>query len=142
MEINNWELAARSYRNYCSYEMDNFEAWNNLANCYVKLGEKERAWRVLQESVRCDFENWKVWDNLMLISLDIGAFNDVIRSYNRILDIKQTHVDNQVISLITRAVLENMEDVEGVGAARHKMHLQKLLARLTMAMPKVKNIYF
>ena len=142
MEINNWELAARSYRNYCSYEMDNFEAWNNLANCYVKLGEKERAWRVLQESVRCDFENWKVWDNLMLISLDIGAFNDVIRSYNRILDIKQIHVDNQVISLITRAVLENMEDVEGVGAARLKMHLQKLLARLTMAMPKVIYICF
>ena len=52
-------------------EMDNFEAWNNLANCYVKLGQKERAWRVLQESVRCDFENWKVWDNLMVISVSI-----------------------------------------------------------------------
>lgn len=69
METENWELAAKSYRNYCrcavqiqvykanylqyfSYEMDNFEAWNNLANCYVKLGQKERAWRVLQEAVR------------------------------------------------------------------------------------------
>ena len=71
MDLNNWELAAQSYRSYCSMEMDNFEAWNNLANCYVKLGQKERAWRVLQESVRCDFENWKVWDNLMVISVSI-----------------------------------------------------------------------
>ena len=69
MDLDNWELAAQSYRSYCSMEMDNFEAWNNLANCYVKLGQKERAWRVLQESVRCDFENWKVWDNLMVISV-------------------------------------------------------------------------
>merc|ERR1719450_932986 len=136
MEIENWDLAAKSYRNYCSFEMDNFEAWNNLANCYVKLGQKERAWRVLQEAVRCDFDNWKVWDNLMVISLDIGAFNDVIRSYNRILDIKQVHIDNQVLNIIGKAVLDNMTDIEGNLAGKLKDKLQKLLARVTLAMPK------
>ena len=136
MEVENWELAAKSYRNYCSFEMDNFEAWNNLANCYVKLGQKERAWRVLQEAVRCDFDNWKVWDNLMVISVDIGAFNDVIRSYNRILDIKQTHIDNQVLRIIARAILENINDIEGNEAGKLKDKFQKLLARLTLGMPK------
>ena len=137
METENWELAAKSYRNYCSYEMDNFEAWNNLANCYVKLGEKERAWRVLQEAVRCDFDNWKVWDNLMVISVDIGAFNDAIRSYTRILDIKQTHVDNQVLNILGRAILENITDIEGNEAGKLKDKFQKFLARLTVAMSKV-----
>ena len=136
MEIENWDMAAKSYRNYCSFEMDNFEAWNNLANCYIKLGQKERAWRVLQEAVRCDFDNWKVWDNLMVISLDIGAFNEVIRSYNRILDIKQVHIDNQVLNIIAKAVLDNMTDVEGNPAGKLKDKLQKFLARLTLAMPK------
>jgi len=136
MDLENWELAAKSYRSYCTMEMDNFEAWNNLANCYVKLGQKERAWRVLQESVRCDFENWKVWDNLMVISVDIGAFNDVLRSYTRILDIKQSHADDQVLKILAKAVLEDIPDVEGVGAARLKDKVQKLLARLTVAMPK------
>ena len=116
--------------------MDNFEAWNNLANCYIKLGQKERAWRVLQEAVRCDFDNWKVWDNLMVISLDIGAFNEVIRSYNRILDIKQVHIDNQVLNIIAKAVLDNMTDFEGNPAGKLKDKLQKFLARLTLAMPK------
>ena len=137
MEIENWELAARSYRNYCSFEMDNFEAWNNLAKCYVKLGEKERAWRVLQEAVRCDFDNWKVWDNLMVLSLDVGAFNDVIRSYSRILDIKQTHIDDQVLSILSRAIINNQTDCEGNEAGRLREKFQKLLARLTVAMPKV-----
>ena len=136
MELENWDLAAQSYRKYCALEMDNFEAWNNLANCYVKLGQKERAWRVLQESVRCDFENWKVWDNLMVISVDIGAFSDVIRSYNRILDIKQTHSDDQVLGILVKAVLEDILDIEGAGASRYREKVQKLLARLTVAMPK------
>ena len=138
MEIENWELAARSYRNYCSFEMDNFEAWNNLAKCYVKLGEKERAWRVLQEAVRCDFDNWKVWDNLMVLSLDVGAFNDVIRSYSRILDIKQTHIDDQVLTILSRAIIDNRTDCEGNEAGRLREKFQKFLARLTVAMPKVR----
>ena len=52
MEIEDWSEGAQAYRNYCGLESDNFEAWNNLSNCYIKLGQKERAWRVLQEAVR------------------------------------------------------------------------------------------
>ena len=54
-----------------------FEAWNNVAKCYVKLGQKARAWRVLIEAVKCQYENWKVWDNLMVVSVDCGHFAEV-----------------------------------------------------------------
>ena len=40
MEVSNWEVAATAYRKYCALESDNFEAWNNLANCYIKMGNK------------------------------------------------------------------------------------------------------
>ena len=106
-------MGAQAYRNYCSLESDNFEAWNNLANCYIKLGQKERAWRVLQESVRCDFGNWKVWDNLMMTSTDVGAFDETLRSYNRILDIKQTHEDEQVLTIVTNAVIDGIPNCKG-----------------------------
>ncbi|QQP58042.1 Tetratricopeptide repeat protein 27like, partial [Caligus rogercresseyi] len=58
-ECEEWELAASVYRSYCTFETDNFEAWNNLANAYIKLGQKSRAWKVLQEAAKCDYENWK-----------------------------------------------------------------------------------
>merc|ERR1719318_104388 len=135
MELERWELAAKCYRKYTHME-DNFEAWNNLARCYVNLGQKERAWRVLQESVRCDYENWKVWDNLMVIATDVAVFEDVIRSYNRILDLKQTHMDKQVLTILVRAVMEDLTDREGQASSKHKDRVQKLLARLTVAMPK------
>ena len=136
MDLEMWELGAKSYRSYCSFEMDSFEAWNNLAKCYIKLDMKERAWRVLQEALRCDYDNWKVWDNLMVIATDIAVFDDVIRSYNRILDIKQTHMDKQVLTILVRAVMEDLADREGQASSKHKDRVQKLLARLTVSMPK------
>lgn len=41
------------------------------------MGQKERAYRALQEAVKCNFENWKVWDNLKNVSADCGQFEEV-----------------------------------------------------------------
>jgi len=54
-----------------------FEAWNNLAKCYVKSGQKSRAYYALKEAVKCNYENWMVWDNLMVVSVDFRCFEDV-----------------------------------------------------------------
>jgi len=136
MEISEWSIGAQAYRDYCSLESDNFEAWNNLANCYIKLGHKERAWRVLQESIRCEYDNWKIWDNMMLISTDLGAFDESIRSYNRILDIKQNYIDEQVLSILAHSVITGVDDSSGEKSVKYRSQLVKLLARLTVAMPK------
>jgi len=136
MEIEAWADGAQAYRDYCSLESDNFEAWNNLAKCYIKTKQKERAWRVLQEAVRCDFDNWKVWDNLMVLSVDVGAFDEVIRSYNRILDIKQTHIDEAVLKILAGAVIDGLEDSVGESSLKYKPNLLKLLGRLTVGQPK------
>jgi len=136
MEICEWSVGAQAYRDYCSLESDNFEAWNNLSNCYIKLGDKERAWRVLQESIRCEYDNWKVWVNMMLVSTDLGAFDESIRCYNRILDIKHTYMDEQVLLILAHSVITGVEDSSGEKSVKYRPQLVKLLARLTVAMPK------
>lgn len=99
MEIENWTVAASAYREYCRFEVDvsdflveflsiyfnetcffllkNFEAWNNLSNAYIKLGQKSRAWKVLQEAVKADYDNWRIWDNILVVSTDCAAFEEV-----------------------------------------------------------------
>eukprot|EP00088_Acartia_fossae_P026627 TRINITY_DN2746_c0_g1_i1.p1 TRINITY_DN2746_c0_g1~~TRINITY_DN2746_c0_g1_i1.p1 ORF type:complete len:795 (+),score=158.23 TRINITY_DN2746_c0_g1_i1:68-2452(+) len=136
MECEQWGVAAQAYRDYCSLESDNFEAWNNLANCYIKMSQKERAWRVLQEAVRCDYDNWKVWDNLMVISVDLGAFDEAIRAYNRILDIKQTHIDDQVLQIMTESAISGIKDSAGDSSVKYRPQMVKLVARITVALPK------
>ncbi len=48
-----------------------------MAKCYTKLGQKARAWKALQEAVKCNYENWKVWDNLMVVSIDCCEYEEV-----------------------------------------------------------------
>ena len=88
----------------------NFEVWNNLSNAYIKMGQKARAWKVLQEAVKCDYDNWKVWDNVMVVSTDLAHFSDVIKAYHRILDLKERHVDAEVLRILATAIADDLPD--------------------------------
>lgn len=78
LQMEDWKLAAMAYRRYCALEQTNFEAWNNLAKAYIKLGDKYRAWKVLYEAIKCNHDRWEVWDNLMVVSIDLGQFLEVL----------------------------------------------------------------
>ena len=84
--------------------------WNNLSNAYIKMGQKARAWKVLQEAVKCDYDNWKVWDNIMVVSTDLAHFSDVIKAYHRVLDLKERHVDVDVLRILASAIAEDLPD--------------------------------
>lgn len=108
LNVNDWKLAATTYRKYTCIEPHNFESWNNLAKAYVKLGEKTRAHFALQEALKYSFENWRVWDNFMVVSADTSNFEDLVRAYHQILNIKEKHLDVDVLKILTGAlVLDN-----------------------------------
>ncbi|KAI4491339.1 hypothetical protein M0802_010272 [Mischocyttarus mexicanus] len=113
LQTENWKLAAMAYRRYCALEQTTFEAWNNLAKAYIKLGDKYKAWKVLYEAIKCNHDRWEVWDNLMVVSIDLGQFLEVIRCYNRILDLKNEHLDIQILEILTNAIGKNIEDADG-----------------------------
>lgn len=55
----------------------------------------------------------------------------MVRSYNRILDLKEKHVDVQVLRILVQAVVENKEDNAGQQIGHMSAIVQKLLGRLT-----------
>ena len=81
LQIELWAVAADAYRKYCAYESDNFEAWNNLSNAYLKQGDKLRAFRVLGEAIKCDYGNWKIWENILIVAMDLRQLKDVIGNH-------------------------------------------------------------
>ncbi|XP_035742700.1 tetratricopeptide repeat protein 27-like isoform X1 [Vespa mandarinia] len=113
LQTEDWKLAAMAYRRYCALEQTTFEAWNNLAKAYIKLGDKYRAWKVLYEAIKCNHDRWEVWDNLMAVCIDLGQFLEVIRCYNRILDLKNEHSDIQILEILTNAIANDIKDVNG-----------------------------
>ncbi len=122
----------------------NFEAWNNLSNAYIKLGQKSRAWKVLQEALKCDYDNWKIWDNIMVVSVDLSHFSDVIAAYHRILDLKGKHVDTEVLRILGQAIASDAKDNQGEPCRKYFADTMKLMGRLTSAVPgesKLWSIY-
>ncbi|XP_069689921.1 tetratricopeptide repeat protein 27 [Periplaneta americana] len=125
LDQEDWALCATAYQRYCSLDPESFEAWNNLSKAYVKLNQKFRAWMTLQESLKWNYENWRVWDNYMVVSTDVGKFNEVIQAYNRILDLKEKHVDTEVLKILVDSICMS----ESPGDIKKKA--EQLFTRLT-----------
>ncbi|OXU30979.1 hypothetical protein TSAR_009744 [Trichomalopsis sarcophagae] len=131
LQLEDWKLAASAYRKYCSLEQSNFEVWNNLAKAYIKMGDKPRAWRSLQDAVKCNFDKWEVWDNLMIVSNDLGHFSEVIRCYHRILDLKGSHVDVQILAILARAIVNETKDSDKNSSRKYLPKALELFGRIT-----------
>ncbi|XP_046664658.1 tetratricopeptide repeat protein 27 [Homalodisca vitripennis] len=131
LDQENWKLCATAYRRYCALEPDCFEAWNNLAKAYVKTGQKDRAYRALQEAVKCNYENWQVWDNMMAVSTDCGLYDEVIRSYHRILDLKEKHLDLEVLKILKTVAVRENSNVGNLEIKMLRKQVLKLFGRLT-----------
>lgn len=48
-----------------------------MAKAYIKLGDKSKAWKSLQDAIKCNYDRWQIWDNLMIVSIDLGHFSEV-----------------------------------------------------------------
>ncbi len=64
MELKRYEDAARAFHRCVNIEPDNFEGWNNLAACHIHSGNLEKAYHILQETMRYNYESWKGGQNM------------------------------------------------------------------------------
>lgn len=125
----NWEEAANAYRHVLQFD-ESFEAWNNLSKAYIKLGDKVRAFRTLKEAIRCNFEEWRVWENLVAVAADVGAFRDLLSGWHRLIDLKGRYVDDQLIEILEKAVVEDVQDCFEQGSRRYLSDVLSLFGRI------------
>lgn len=131
MAAKNCQLAVKAFKRCVAIDYDNFEAWNNLASAYVKLGEKKKAFMTFNDAIKCNFENWRIWENYLLVGTDCGEFSEVLRAYHRLIDLKDKWVDEQVLGVLVRAVTEKIPDADGQPAQHIEPKLRELFGRVT-----------
>ncbi|KAK2184913.1 hypothetical protein NP493_249g09042 [Ridgeia piscesae] len=141
MAAQQYTLAATAFRRCVSLNADNFEAWSNLATTYIKLNQKPRAFLTYQEALRCEYENWRIWENYMLVATDCGEFQEVIRAYHRILDIQDRYTEVGVLTILVKAVCEDLPDAKGEPASKLLKPLKELFGRITSKVHKSADIW-
>ncbi|XP_065160875.1 tetratricopeptide repeat protein 27 [Atheta coriaria] len=136
LETQNWQIAATAYRRYTTLEPNGFEAWNNLAQAYLKLGNTQNAHRALKDALRCNFENWKIWENFLIVSGNIGNWQDMITSYHKLLDLKEKYLSLESLRLLVYEVLDQ-GDMTGPDMKK----TQELLGRVTSIFPNEGGVW-
>lgn len=123
--VEDYELAADAYRRVVECDLENFQAWNNLSKAYIKLGDKARAFRTLQEALKNDYENSKIWRNLIVVSIDVGAYGEVIHAWNRLIDIDKKYEDDEIMNILVNELC-NDDSLNGL-----RKRTLELLGRMT-----------
>lgn len=136
LQIKEWAKAITAYKRYTSMEPDCFIAWNNLAQAHLKQGiNKLAAYACLKEAIRCSFENWKVWENLLVVSCDISYFSEVITAYHRLLKLKGKYLNLVVLKELVNFVVSGENSPEGTPSNILLRDTLDLLEKLTAEFP-------
>ncbi|XP_068205908.1 tetratricopeptide repeat protein 27 [Palaemon carinicauda] len=142
LQTEDWEKCAQAYRRCSVLEPDSFEVWNNMSQAYLKLDQKHRAWKSLQEALRCKMDSWRLWDNFMLVSTSLGYMSQALNAYNRILTMKERHVDTQILGRIVKAIVDGDTDPEGREVQGLYKKCSELLGRLTSEVPTHPELWY
>lgn len=100
--------------------------WNNLGNCALQLNRKEYALRAYNIAVKCSYDEWRVWNNILVVSTELGKVSESIFAYHRILDLNKNFSNEAVLEEMVNLVTEPKPPLAATIAS-----MAKLMGRIT-----------
>jgi len=86
--------------------------------------------------LRCNFDNWKVWETFLVVSLDLCNYSDVIRAYHKLLDLKEKYLNGEVLKELVRKIhKEQLHPDEDPVSNDMLKRTRELLGRVTAIYP-------
>jgi len=127
----------------------------------IPFENKLFAFRALKQSLRHSYENWRIWYNYMIVSLDVGEIQEACRALSRLIELTadkagplvvDEDVLDRLVNAVTRAppsfedsVAENTNQAqnpnEGHGLYRSVLQLLKGTILPRMSSPRIFRAY-
>ncbi|WVQ74315.1 hypothetical protein IAR50_003913 [Cryptococcus sp. DSM 104548] len=146
VRMEKWNDARDAFRKQVGVDEDDAEGWNNLAAVYLRLEEegvpegevpppvsyenKMLAFRALRQGLRFAYTNWRMWQNYMIVAVDVGELSEAARAMTRVVE---TLASTNAEQAIDADVLDKLVD----SVTRDDFSLSKDEA--TKVVPKTSN---
>uniref|UniRef100_A0A914HCM9 Uncharacterized protein n=1 Tax=Globodera rostochiensis TaxID=31243 RepID=A0A914HCM9_GLORO len=107
MNCRDFRTASQAFHRCVDIDPAHFEAWNNLAASYIHLGLKHRAHKILLEALKLNWENVRVLDNLLLVSVEIGDHKQAVLALEKLLELGKGPIDELPLEVLGTTFLSS-----------------------------------
>ncbi|KEI37379.1 uncharacterized protein L969DRAFT_96458 [Mixia osmundae IAM 14324] len=125
MMSTDWPTAEEAFARCVSLDDEDGECWSNLASIHLRrteeaatgsatapteLGDeaiydtgkvpysrKRAAYGCLRQAVRYSYDSWRVWQNFMIVSVDVGELTDAARALGKLVELRADKVGDEAI---------------------------------------------
>eukprot|EP01038_Epipyxis_sp_PR26KG_P010586 gene10586-14221_t len=117
MQLSNWDEGIQAFVRCVQQDMEIGEAWGNIGAIHMKLKNWAKAHHALTESYKTKRESWRIVENLMMVTISMGRWREVMLHMNTLLDMRNkserpVHVDElRHVCFIVSAMAQKEEKV-------------------------------
>lgn len=91
MELRDWESALAAFSSVVQQQPDTADAWSNIAAIHMHNKHPLNAYTSLNESLKLNRNNWRMWESKLHVCLDLKKYDEAIQACGVLLDLKTTH---------------------------------------------------
>ncbi len=92
MRLNQFEKALKAFSESISIDDTQGEAWGNMASCYMYQKKSKEAYATLTQAVKYSERNWKLWANLLSVSLSLKQFFKYFECLEKLVKLEQHEI--------------------------------------------------
>ncbi|GJD11293.1 Tetratricopeptide repeat protein 27 [Galdieria sulphuraria] len=137
-------FAANAFTRVVQQEPDNGEAWNNLASVYVQLKKKKEALFALSQAVKHKRESWKIWENLLMVSLVVeGELGHSLNALEALVELRGRDgiYSEQLVTLVENVISEMVQENGNELLLRMCKRVLKLVGRISSMVSSDPNVW-
>ncbi|KAJ1515169.1 hypothetical protein HMI56_006407 [Coelomomyces lativittatus] len=95
LRLQAWSIAAEHFSRCTSLDPEQGLAWSNLSTALLQMDQRKPAWHALHQAVKQVRNDWKVWSNLLGVSLSLKYWEDAVLAMDHIFQLAPTQLQVQ-----------------------------------------------